>query len=543
MTDKEKALQDLEIAKAKLATIAINKRAEILQTYDAVDSRNTKKRRQATIETEDESKQMSQQEGLQATALARNLQRNYTVAKSHLNQLKLQTIGTGAKLVINSEDEATAKAVAWYNGAYSKSCDSRDDTPMGELQGQIIETVIREGNVIVALDDFDEDDGKLIFWESDQFATIEKSAWEKTDLFKAGYKQDRGIITSKKGRVYGYAVGSERGKTSYKDGEYTILTRDQAKLLKNPFRLNQKLGISGILTAATSYQDIHEGIQSELQTMKLFSKRAGQVVKDPNYAGTSVEEDILLNSGVDPEAIIDGTEATPTPAEPSDNYDKIEAYCGGLVDYMQSGEKFEPIDSGNRPNLSLKEFSDWVNIMAGGSLGLYDCYSTNTVNTSYTAFRGAMMLTNPTFKFWAKWLERRFLDWVAVKAINWAISKGKLQALPEGWENRIMFLFPEQEDINPLDAANARSAMLKNAQTTFSKQLGPQWKSKLIQLAEETKFIKEIGLDWLGIFETKSGAPTTAQPDASQPNKGSDDETDQKTFIQKLKTRFFHGKN
>ncbi|HCE46177.1 MAG TPA: hypothetical protein DET40_21745 [Lentisphaeria bacterium] len=538
MTDKEKALQDLEIAKAKLATIAINKKAELLQKYDATDTRNAKKRRQATIETEGEDKQMSQQEGLQAIALARDLQRNFTVAKAHLQQLKIHSVGTGAKLVINLEDEATAKAVEWFNGAYAKDCDSRDDTPLGEMHGQIIETVIREGACIVAFDDFDLEDGRLIFFEMDQFATIDKATWEKTDLYKQGYKQSGGIITSKKGRVYGYAVGSERGKTSYKDGEYTILTRDQAKLLKNPFRLNQKNGVSGILTSANQYADIYEGISSELMTMKLFSKRAGQVVKDPNYTGTSVEEDILLNAGTDPEGIIDGTEATPTPAEPADNYEKIEAYCGGLVDYMQPGEKFEEITSGNRPNLSLKEFCDWIVGMNGASLGLYSCYSKGEVSTSYTAFRGEQILTWPILFYWQKWLERRFCDWHAKKAITWAISKGKLEALPAGWENKITFLFPEMPEVNPLDMANAKSAMLKNGQTNFRKLLGPNWKKALQNLADETSFIKSIGLDWLGIFETKSGAVTGAQEQA-QPNRNNDDEADDKTLLQKIKERFF----
>ena len=539
MTEKEKALDDLQTAKAKLQTIAINKRAEVLQKYDAVDSRNSKKRRQSVIEKDGEDKQMTQQEGLTALALARDLQRNFTVTKAHLTQLKIHSVGTGAKLVINLEDEATASAVDWFNGAYAKDCDSRDDTPLGEMHGQIIETVIREGSCIVAFDDFDEDDGKLIFWEADQYANIEKSSWDKEPLSKQGYKQSGGIITNTKGKVYGYAVGSERGRGIYKTGEYTILTRDQAKLLKNPFRFNQKQGISGILTAANQYQDTYEALAGELQTIKAHSKMGGKVTKNADYSGSSVEEDLLLKGGTNPEAIIDGTNTTPAPAAPAENYERLEALAGGFVDYLDVGEDFTLLSS-NRPNLNLKEFVDWITTMNGASLGLFSCYSTGQVSTSYTAFRGEQILTWPMLYYWQKWLERRFCDWHAIKAIRYGISKGLLKALPIGWENKITFLFPDMPEVNPLDAANAKSAMLKNGQTTFRKLLGPNWKKILEQLAEETSHIKSIGLDWLGIFETKAGAPT-GQGDNQQaePNRNNDDESDQKTLFQKLKRRFF----
>lgn len=521
-----------------LPNLNTSKADKINQKYDAVDSRNAKKRRQSTVELVGEDKQMTPMEGLQAIALARDLQRNFTVTKAHLTQLKIHSVGTGAKLVINLEDEATANAVEWFNGAYAKDCDSRDDTPLGEMHGQIIETVIREGSCIVAFDDFDEMDGRLIYWESDQYASIDKASWEKTDLFKQGYKQANGIITNKKGRVYGYAVGSERGKTVYKEGEYTILTRDQARLLKNPFRFNQKQGISQLLTSANQAQDLYEALAGELQTIKMHSKRAGIITKSAEYQGSTPEEDILLNGGTDPEAIIDGTNTTPAPAVESENYERLEAFAGGYVDYLQQGEDFELLDS-NRPNLNLKEFCDWIVGMNGASLGLYSCYSKGEVSTSYTAFRGEQILTWPILNFWQKWLERRFLDWHAKKAINYAISKGILEALPKGWENKITFLFPEMPEVNPLDMANAKSAMLKNGQTNFRKLLGPNWKAALQNLADETSFIKSIGLDWLGIFETKSGAVTGSQDNSNQPNRNNDDEADQKTFYQKLKKRFF----
>jgi hypothetical protein len=309
-------------------------------------------------------------------------------------------------------------------------------------------------------------------------------------------------------------------------------------MMKNPFRFNQKLGISGILTAANQYQDTYEALAGELQTIKQHSKVGGKVTKSADYSGPSIEEDILLAGGTDPEAIIDGTNTTPAPAEPAENYERLEALGGGFVDYLQPGEDFTLLSS-QRPNINLKEFIDWITTMNGASLGLFSCYSKGEVSTSYTAFRGEQILTWPILLYWQKWLERRFGDWHAKKAIAWGIRKGLIQNLEMGWENKITYLFPEMPEVNPLDMANAKAAMLKNGQTQFRKLLGPNWKKALQNLADETSFIKSIGLDWLGIFETKAGAPTQAQEPQKKDNGISDDETDQKTLFQKLKARIW----
>ena len=64
---------------------------------------------------------------------------------------------------------------------------------------------------------------------------------------------------------------------------------------------------------------------------------------------------------------------------------------------------------------------------------------------------------------------------------------------------------------------------LSNGLTTFREILGSDWREDLKQLAEEKKYLKEIGLDNLSFFQTASGNELSEVQEDHKDDEGTED--------------------
>jgi hypothetical protein len=143
--------------------------------------------------------------------------------------------------------------------------------------------------------------------------------------------------------------------------------------------------------------------------------------------------------------------------------------------------------------------------MAGSAFGLARAYALLRADSSYTAFRGDMILSwAGAFYPMQKWLERCYADYCGIKALTWAMRKGYIKQLPKGWEQSISWTWPTMPEVDQLDAENATAQALKNGTTDFAALLGPDWRKRLEGLAEQINEIKRLGIP-LSILEMKSG--------------------------------------
>lgn len=500
--------------------------------YDVVDERQSKKRRRACIEVKGEECQLDRVKRLNAVNLCRDLERNYSAARGHMRQFKTNVVGVGPKLALNLKDEASAAAAKWINGTWAKHCDSRGDTPLAEIVANVLTAKKREGDILVVFDDFDEDDGKLLFFEADQLVEMKSDDWERCAPKyccdkKTGKAmcQEQGVVFDRRGRVVAYIATHCHGRMVCDADECTVFPVSSARLMLEPWRLNQRRGAADMITPAAHYLDSYEMLSSELQSAKLQSKMGAKVTK------TDGAEAALLENGVDVEGLVSqttasGTEAIGTGTTPAANYESIEALCGGYVDYLNEGEDIVPYDI-KRPNVAMKDFLDFISDASGASMGLAAVYSSLRASTSYTAFRGEMLLSWAQFLWDQKWIERRFLDWVVPKAIEWAVRKGLLVALPVGWESEASYIWPTMPEVDRTAAATADGLELKNGTTDYAKLLGPGWREKFAALAEQIEVARELDLP-LSIMQTVAGAPipangTTPAP-AEEGNQGSEEQ-------------------
>jgi capsid protein len=486
--------------------------------YDVL--RSNKLRRTPKVEMQSEAGIYTPVKRAKGANIGRDLERNYSSARGILHQFRMNVVGALGKLQVNAKGGEAAGQ--WFNGVWAKDCDFRDAQHFSTVCQNVVAAILREGDLLAVFDDgVIEDSGKLLFWESDQIMPCSEELFKKK-FPGDGNVQDGGIARDKWGRVIGYTVTGKRGLTEITDEkDLTVWMRGNAVMPRDPWRMNQGRGVPPMLTAAASLLDLYEMLSRELQSAK---KAAGDyahikrtdAVDDWDAPGTKPE---LLpeNSGKDAATV--AAEVGGGGSSDSRNYEALEAFTGGNVDYGQPGDEVEIYDP-KRPNVHMTEFIEAVLCHAGAAFGLARAYAMLRADTSYTAFRGDMIMSwQGAFIPMQKWLERCFADWVAVKALTWAMRHGKIDPLPDGWEQTLSWRWPVMPEVQVDTAQNAIALALKNGTTDFSKEIGPDWRKHFDGLAEQIEYAKSKGIP-LGIMEMKSGGAADGRD-----NSGSDDES------------------
>ncbi len=507
----------------ELANRALQRRLDRVRNFAGYDAtKPSSQRRQPTIERKDEDQILSPSERLKSHNIGRDIERNFAAARGILHQFRVNVVGSQGKMQLNVD--GGDEAADWFNGEWAKDCDFRDDLHWSVILQNVVAGCIREGDMLCVFDDqvTADDTGKLLHWEADQLVKLKDDAFLKYPGHKEGMVQDSGIIRDRLGRILGYIVSGKRGLVVADNLEdVTIYNRDVARLPKNPWRLNQGRGVGSIITAATNFLDMYDILVRELQSAKVAAAMAGKVkrkdaVTDFDHpAGGAAYLPENSEKGIATTAEEGANSEDPARI----NYERFEALTGGYLEYMDKDDDFELLKI-DRPNVHLSEFIEAMMGQAGASVGLARAYTILRADSSYTSFRGDMVLSWATFYMLQKWLERSYADWVGVKALRWGERHKKFKPLPKGFERAISWTWPRMPNVDELKEENAIRRALKNGTTDFSKLLGPNWRKILEGYAEQIDFIRARLLP-LGILETESGNKVATE-DETKEEKGED---------------------
>lgn len=496
---------------------------EVKARYDALET--NKLRRKPRTEVKGEGSIYDMPKRMMGTNIGRDLERNYSPAKGIIHQFRMNVVGSLGKIQVNSA--GGEDATEWFNEVWAKDCDYRDDVHWSTMCQNAVASVLREGDFLsIVDDDLIEDTGKLLTWETDQVVPVSDEVLKQ--FGKAGMVQDNGILRNTNGKVLGYFATGKRGLSivSSKD-DATFWTRENAILPRNPWRLNQGRGVPAIISAAASFLDVYEMLAKELQTAKRAAGQYAMVSRadavtdydDPSAWQARLPE----NDGKSAATVaLDGANNATTPE--ARNYESLEAFTGGYTDYGDPNDKiqFPPVD---RPNVHMTEFIEAVHCHAGAAFGMAKAYSLMRADSSYTAFRGDMIMTwQGAFYPMQKWLERDFADKVAVKVLRWAQRKQIVKRLAAGWERAISWKWPTMPEVNIVNAATAMALNLKNGSTDYSNILGPDWRKRLEKLSEQIEVIRELGLP-LSVLEMKSGGTASGTNDEGKTKDKEDEQT------------------
>jgi capsid protein len=489
----------------------------ILAKYDIVDPRKDNgQHRRAEIERKSEDKLLKSYNRMKLINLLRDAERNASNARGMLLQIRLN-VASGIKMRINSEDEDFNKAASfWFNTVFAHECNFEDDDTLEDLAENVIAARFREGDCLAVFDPMGTNEPVLKIFEADQLPDLEeKSMKEMAKLYpwiEAKYTCEQGVILDTMGRVAGYAVTSEHGGTVDLKRVTCYKRNDQARLLRKKWRFDQFRGIPDFAASLTDILDIYDMRSKELQTAKLAASLAivsesqeerdaiADAAESANVAGL-FSDDSSSSSPSEP-----GIEDISIDREEMDDWHDMTELTGGKIKKATPGEKISALDI-DRPNLNAQAFYEAVTGTAGAGIGLMKCYARGEVSTSYTAFRGEMVMTWAQFRACQKWLERQFLDWVARKAIDWAI---RAMAVPGPtdpmWQYRISWTFPRMPAVDPEKESKARISDLGAGFSDYSSEFGPDWEHTFNKLGKEKDAAERNGLH-LSPFTQMPGTP------------------------------------
>lgn len=502
-TPLESARDKREIAEQNLQAEVARRRTKIVQEYDVLKANRA--RRQPAKETKDEGKIYDMTRRALGCNLGRDLERNYSPARSLLHQFRVNVVGSLGKMRLNIS--GGEEAADWFNGEWSKDCDFRSDLHWSDWLANTIAAIIREGDQLTVFDDqvTGEDTGKLLTWESDQIAPLTEGLLKGTKY--DGAVQDNGILRDELGREVAYIATGKRGMIKLdKKEDFTIYPRGMARLMCNPWRQNQGRGIPALVTAAGNFVDMYELLASELQTAKRAAKQYAHVKRADavtNWDDPTADPEFLPENAGQPPATVDAAGANETTGAGARNYEQLEAMAGGLVDYVDPADSIV-IEDPKHPNANVPAFMDAVHGFSGSSMGIASAYTKLRADKSYTAFRGDMIMTWVTFYYLQKKMERIAADWVGVRAVQWAARKGIIGEPEKGWQSKISWTWPKMPEVDQLDYEQAVAQGLKNGTLDFAALLGPDWERRLEDYAKQVDKVRELGLP-LDVLEGKSG--------------------------------------
>lgn len=507
--------------------------------YDVVSGSNGatgsgNKRRKARIETKEETGKggiLKPKNRLEALNLCRDAERNFSNMRSILHQFKVNVIGPSPKCQVNTDDDFGKAATKWFNKKWSKNCDFRSQRRFAKMAQLVVAARQREGDLLVVFDNGQfKDSGKIMFYEADQICDLA----EENHLKSKGYTQEDGVVFDKWGREVGYVVSNgARGKTSVNKAEATIFSRDpdseeldSVKMIRSDFRLIQPRGVAPLLTCVNDAIDCYEMRAKELQTAKVAASLAGTIKRSEavtDYDDPRLDPD--NDNPADQEPGYEGTENT-LPEEQTEpaNYENLESLTGGYFDYLDEDDEFTLHDV-SRPNVNMAAFVDYVLDGAGSGMGLAHAYTRLKADTSYTAFRGDMVLSWVTFYAEQKDIEHDFLDWAAVHAIQWAIDKGIItETPPEDWQDKISWTLPRMPFVDASKERDANAKGLKNGEIDFATLLGPEWEEKFEAFAKQLDKARELNLPLSPLEQKSGGMATTEEPAETESGNNGDNE-------------------
>lgn len=494
--------QQIAVAhKIAKAAIGLARRAHFGRGYEAVTSPFSSQRRASVIESKGEDSQLGSSDRHRIVNLHRDMMRNSPTRLAQDQQIRVNVVGSvGGKLYASFPEGYGAAADAVMN-YFNRKWFPRAEFTFRKNFNWLLKTALTaqdvNGNLILVFDDGiltgGNGTGRIRGFEGDEIADVPRLE----DYFPKGHRQSHGFVYNPSGMFAGAFVStSQRGATTLdpKSGliKLSVDPFDDEKLvnwivLGDMRRFNQGRAVSPLTSAITCLIDLHEISASERQAAKLNAQLVGQILTD-------------AASGNDPDAagFDDDEDDDDKPVVQTFSTKELSA-IGAHFDQMPENMRIDLLDT-KRPNPNMPAYIEFLTGQVGGTRGLARVYATLKAQTSYTAFRGEQVMTEPSFEEARQDLEREVCDWAARCVISRAVKLGLItEALPENWEYMLAWRWPKMREVSERDAQQALQLKFKNGITSLKRELGPGEVEKIIaERANEKKLFDAAGLTYPG---------------------------------------------
>lgn len=483
--------------------------------YSAVWGNTQLNRKWVTAETTGELGQLTADERNQLIAFARNTARNSDRLESILAATARGTIGTeGGKCIVTmpAEYSNAQNNIQKAFSEWATEADYFDGKNLHEMLKWVLRALLTAGDLVLVYDDrvTRENTGKVIFFEGDTIGNLSEGEFKSAF---PNYTQHQGIIKSRNGQTIGVIVSlSQRGQVEYRlfnpDGTraaWTLVKPSDIKwanskftILRNFFRPNQMRGYSPLWSGLTTISDTADLENFEIQAAKKNSQTLAVVEQGDSDVGEG-----QLAAEIDPDAMAPEpvTDEEDNPLEEEIQQQRLDldsvTASGCLYDVLPPSCKMQLLDT-PRPNMNVTAFGEYLIRTASWAAGLSSLYATGKSDSSYSAAMAEFLLADQTFRDEWKRLEREFLDWTFNQWSRRAQALGEIPQdyeLPEDWRrNCIQWARAELKALSPVDEQSATQLGLRNLTKNYHELLGPDWKRKLAETAEELDYLRTLGI-------------------------------------------------
>lgn len=472
-------------------------------------------------------------------ALVRDLLRNAPQARGLSKAIRVNTVGPLGKLVFRDDGEWQTAAAEWFNSVWGRHADYVDGSTWRETLQLCMSAIAFEGDFVAVFDDgslsvdVKGGTGRIALFESDQIcnlSTADFDAWKKA-TGREDWAQAGGVIVDGLGRRRGVVVCRERGRTEAPITMCLVLVIEDPmdpdaanwRHVSRKFRLRQLRGTPEAFAAAPIIADNHEMLELERIAAKQNSARPATVLLEGQ--GDDGADAAITMSGAaagvsdSPEGVV----AVGGASSSSDFSLPALERTGVGVDVVEGVRDIKYKDA-STPNSNLAPFVDYGMDLAGMALGIGHSQARMKTDSSYTAFRGDLAITWATFADNQQFIEDAFSDWVARRAIEWAIAHKELGPPPsEDWAAGIAWIYPRQPVVDEGKAVSAFRDGIACGMTTFQERFGPNWRDHLAQVAAEQAEAKRLGI----ALSQWAPQPGAAAPEAPKDEDNDNDDKDQ----------------
>lgn len=475
-------------------------------------------RRWTSAETGDELDQLTASERNRLIALARNTARNSEHMEGILNQLANNVIGTeGGKAIFAFPEGYEAKADTIHREFATWACEAEyfDDFNLQSLLRLALRTLYIGGDLALVYDDriTRGDSGQIIAFEPDCIGNLSESDFKR---YFPGYTQHQGIVKDANGKTVGVICSwSQRGQTEYRlfdesgrRAAWVLLKKPGTRWADSPFtllrnfaRVNQMRGSSPLWPGLGTIADGADIQGFEIQASKRNAQIMAQVTQQSDDASEASISGELDPDATAPIAVDESDLDQQGAVDEAIQQQKLDidaiSSAGVIYDVLPPGVKMELFDT-KHPNTNLVEFSRWMHSGAAYAAGLTSIFAVGKADSSYSASMAEMILAQTQFRVEFHRLECDLLDWALANWSRRAQARGLIpqdRDLPPDWRRTcVKWQRPAERALNPVDEQNATGLGLKNLVVNYHEKLGPDWKRKLQETAEEIAFAKSLGI-------------------------------------------------
>lgn len=503
--------------------------------YKTVHGPDQLNRSWTSAETGPETMQLTANERNRLIALARNAERNSDKLEGIIHQLEINVIGVeGGKAIFTfpGEYKEVGDKISQEFSKWARAAEYFDDVNLQKVLKLVLRTLLIGGDCVLVFD-WDvtkESTGQIISFEPDCIGDLDQKEFAK---HFPNCHQYQGIIKNEAGKTIGVVCSwAERGQTEYrlfsKDGKRSAWTMVKPAgvawedcpftIVRTLARFNQMRGMSRLWSGLGTVVDLSDLQGYELQSAKKNSQMIGQVLEQAE----NNEGDLASEMDPDAEApIADGSNGDSSQGgggELSEEDEQIPLEldqinsAGCIYDIMPPGVKMELLDT-KHPNNNLVEFSKWLHGGVAFAVGLGEIHASGKADKSYSGAMAELLISSREFRDEFHELEVSVLDWVLSNWSRKAQADGLIADdahLPFDWRHTcVKWQQPPERTIDPVKEQNAINSGLRNGTILYRDKLGPDWKDKIRNFAEEVQFFKEHGLAHPST-QTVSGAEVKA---------------------------------